>query len=154
MELNKIIAKHFREVYFGGNWSTSNVKQHLSDVTVTEAVEKIGSLNTIAKLSYHIHYYVVIVTRVLEGGPLEGKDKYSFDHPTFETEEDWQSFLGTMWEAAENFTHLIENYPEGKINEDFIDPKYGTTYRNLQGIVEHTHYHLGQIVVIKKLIRE
>ena len=32
--------------------------------------------------------------------------------------------------------------------------KYGNYFRNLTGIIEHLHYHLGQIVLIKKLIAE
>ena len=30
--------------------------------------------------------------------------------------------------------------------------KYGTYYRNFHGLIEHAHYHLGQIVLIKKLV--
>ncbi|MGN6163930.1 MAG: hypothetical protein ACTHOF_05245 [Flavisolibacter sp.] len=41
---------------------------------------------------------------------------------------------------------------DSKLDEIFVDEKYGTYYRNLQGIIEHTHYHLGQIVLIKKLL--
>ncbi len=48
---------------------------------------------------------------------------------------------------------LIAQLPEGKLWEDFADKKYGSYYRNLQGIIEHTHYHLGQIVLIKKMLR-
>ncbi|HAI83731.1 MAG TPA: DUF1572 domain-containing protein, partial [Chitinophagaceae bacterium] len=29
----------------------------------------------------------------------------------------------------------------------------GTYYRNILGLIEHTHYHLGQIALIKKIIR-
>ena len=38
--------------------------------------------------------------------------------------------------------------------ETFADEKYGHYYRNLHGIIEHTHYHLGQIVLIKKLLQQ
>ena len=32
MNLPFQIAKHFREVYFGGNWTSSNLKDNLADV--------------------------------------------------------------------------------------------------------------------------
>ena len=35
----------------------------------------------------------------------------------------------------------------------FGNEKYGTYYENIQGVIEHLHYHLGQIVVVKKIIR-
>jgi len=42
--------------------------------------------------------------------------------------------------------------PESKLSETFLDEKYGNYYRNIHGIIEHTHYHLAQIVLIKKLL--
>ncbi|MDQ1090003.1 hypothetical protein QE390_004607 [Siphonobacter sp. SORGH_AS 1065] len=43
--------------------------------------------------------------------------------------------------------------PEEAWQKTFVDEKYGTYYRNLHGMIEHTHYHLGQIVLIKKILR-
>ena len=77
--MTTLIAKHFRDVFFGGNWTVSSMKEHLSDVTWQEATTKVEGLNTIATLTYHITYYVSTVLRVLRGGPLDGKDIYSFD---------------------------------------------------------------------------
>ena len=44
--------------------------------------------------------------------------------------------------------------PEKKLWEPFGDGKYGDYFRNIQGVIEHAHYHLGQIVLVKKLIRQ
>lgn len=153
MDLVKQIAKHFRDVHFGGNWTSSNLKDQLHDISWQEAVAKVGSLNTIAMLVYHINYYVDAVTKVLQGGPLDAKDKYSFDLPPIGSQEDWQKLVEKSLTHAENFAILIEQLPESRLWENFVDEKYGNYYRNLFGIIEHTHYHLGQIVVIKKMLR-
>lgn len=50
--------------------------------------------------------------------------------------------------------YTLETLDEAKLFEDFADPKYGNYYRNLLGIIERTHYHLGQIVLIKKLLKD
>lgn len=152
MTLIQHIAKHFRDVHFGGNWTVSNLKQNLSDVTWQQAVTKVESFNTIATLTYHIHYFVNVVLKVLQGGTLQGNDKYSFDHPPITSQEDWESFLQKVWSDAEQFAELLEKLPEQKLWEHLGDEKYGTYYRNIHGIIEHTHYHLGQIVLIKKLL--
>lgn len=152
MHLTAQIAKHFRDVHFGGNWTTSNLKQHLSDVTWAQATAKLYSFNTIATLVFHTNYYVGVQMKVLQGGPLEGKDKYSFEVPPIQSEEDWQRMLNKTWEEAEAFAKLIEQLPESRLWENFADEKYGNYYRNLHGIIEHTHYHLGQIVLIKKIL--
>ena len=36
--------------------------------------------------------------------------------------------------------------------ENMSDEKYGNYYRNVHGIIEHSHYHLGQILLVKKLL--
>jgi hypothetical protein len=89
---------------------------------------------------------------VLEGGPLDAHDKYSFDHPPIESQQDWEKLLNRTWADAEKLAHLIEQMPETKLLEVFSDKKYGTYYRNIHGVIEHMHYHLGQIVLIKKLL--
>jgi len=152
MKLPEQIAKHLREVYFGGNWTYSNLKDTLADVTWQQAVTQVHSFNTIAALVYHIHYYVNACLKVLQEEPLTAKDKYSFDHPPLLSSADWESLLQTTWSDAELFASLIEQLPEHKLWETMVHEKYGSYYRNFQGIIEHSHYHLGQIVLIKKLL--
>jgi uncharacterized damage-inducible protein DinB len=146
------IAKHFREVHFGGNWTCSNVKETLSDISWEEARKKVEPLNEIVTLVYHINYYVDAVLKVLNGGALEAKDEYSFTHG-IKTAEEWNKLKEKVLHQAEEFAKKVEQLPDERLWENFTDPKYGSYYRNLHGIIEHTHYHLGQVAIIKKLIR-
>ena len=146
------IAKQFRDVHFGGNWTSVDLKQTLAVVTWEQATARIHSFNTIAALVYHMNYYVSAVSNVLQGGPLDAHDKFSFDLPMIQSREDWEKLLNKTWRDAENFALLVEQLPESRLEETFLDPKYGTYYRNIHGIIEHIHYHLGQIVLIKKLL--
>ena len=152
MNLTGQIAKHFREIHFGGNWTSVSLKETLADTTWQQAATKVYSLNTIADLVYHINYYVSAVLKVLQGGLLDAHDKYSFDHPPIQSQQDWENLLNKIFTDAENFAGLIEQLPDSVLLENFTDGKYGNYYRNLHGIIEHTHYHLGQIVLIKKIL--
>ena len=152
MDLTSQIAKHLREVYFGGNWTSSNLKDNLADVNWQQATTQVYSFNTIAALVYHINYYISAVLKVLQGEPLDAHDKYSFDLSPILSQEDWEKLLAKTFTDAENFASLIEQLPESKLWEDFSNNKYGNYYRNFLGIIEHTHYHLGQIVLIKKIL--
>jgi len=152
MNLTAQIAKHFREVHFGGNWTSSNLKEHLADVTWQQATTQVYSINPIATLVYHINYYVSAVLKVLRGEPLDAHDKYSFDLPPILSQEDWEKLLDKTWTDAEDFAILVEQLPESNLGENFSDEKYGSYYRNFHGVIEHTHYHLGQIVLIKKIL--
>ena len=152
MNMTGQIAKHFREVHFGGNWTSVNLKDSLAGITWQQATTKIYSFNTIGTLVFHINYYISAVLKVLEGGPLDAHDKYSFDHAPIRSHEEWEKLLNKIWTDAESFASLAEQLPESKLWEDFSENKYGNYYRNLTGVIEHTHYHLGQIVLLKKII--
>jgi hypothetical protein len=154
MNLTQQMAKQLRAVYFGGNWTSVNLKDSLSGVDWKQATTKIFSLNTIALLVYHTNYYIDAVSKVLQGKPLDAHDKYSFDLPPIKSQEDWEQLLEKTWIEAENFASLIEQLPDSKLEESFADNKYGNYYRNIHGIIEHMHYHLGQIVLIKKLLSQ
>ena len=148
------IAKHFREAYFGGNWCCVNLKEELADITWQEATTKVFDFNTIAILTCHINYYVSNVLEFLKGHPLTSRDHLSFVHPPIHNQEDWKNILSTIYEDGEEFASLIEQLSDEKLMDIFIEDKYGIYYRNLHGIIEHVHYHLGQIVLVKKIIRK
>lgn len=155
MENSKQIANRFREVLLDGTWiANTNYKDQLSDVTWTQAIHKIGSLNTIAALTYHINYYIRGVLNVFEGGELEIRDKYSFDLPPIESAEDWEKLRNDTTTNAEKFASHLERTPDEKWEEVFVDEKYGTYRRNIEGMIEHSYYHLGQISLIKKMLQE
>ncbi len=152
MNLTTQIAKHFKDLHFGGNWTSVNLKDSLADVSWQQATTQVYTFNTIATLVYHTNYYVSAVLKVLQGEPLNAKDKYSFELSPILSQEDWENLLNKTWTDAETFTSLVEQLPDNKLDQIFCDEKYGNYYRNIHGIIEHTHYHLGQIVLIKKIL--
>ena len=62
--------------------------------------------------------------------------------------------VAAIWPEVETFCQRIEQLPDNLIFEDFTDGKYGIYFRNLIGIVEHTHYHAGQIALIRKILKQ
>ena len=153
MNTTQQLAKHCRDVHFGGNWTFVNLKDTLADITWQEATTQYQDSNTIATLLSHINYYINPVARVLQGEPLNASDKFSFDCPTITSQEEWEHLVQKALDEAEQFAKEIEKLEESKLFEVFSDEKYGNYFRNLLGIIEHTHYHLGQIALIKKMIR-
>ncbi len=41
MSITKQLARHLREIHFGGNWTESNFKDQLKDVSWKQAIQKI-----------------------------------------------------------------------------------------------------------------
>src|SRR6478735_11601926 len=114
MNLQAQIAKQFRDVHFGGNWTSSNLREHLADVTWQQATTQVYSFNSIATLVYHMNYYVSAVLKVLQGARLDASDKYSFDLSPILCQQDWEKLLDKTWADAEGFASMVEQLPEQK----------------------------------------
>ena len=99
-----------------------------------------------------MNYFTIAVIFVLEGGPLTANDKFSFDLPPIQSAEDWEGLKIKNWTDAERLAKLVKKIFEDRLEDDFTDKKYESYYKNIQGIIEHVHYHLGQIVLLKKMV--
>ncbi|APD07510.1 hypothetical protein UJ101_02006 [Flavobacteriaceae bacterium UJ101] len=154
MKASKQLANRFREVILNGTWiANTNYKDQLSNINWEQANRKFQSLNTIVALTFHIHYYVKGILDVLEGGPLTIKDQYSFDIPPIKSQKDWKSLTNALWKDSEKLAELVESLTEENLKKTFVNEKYGHYQRNIEAMIEHSYYHLGQIVLIKKMIQ-
>lgn len=153
MKIAQQTANRFREVILNGTWiANTNFKHQLEHLEYQIATTKIGSLNTIAVLAQHIHYYINGINNVFKGGNLEIRDKYSFDFAPITSQQQWNDFLTEFWNDAEAFASFVEQLSNDQLHEAFVDEKYGTYLRNIDAMIEHSYYHLGQIVLLKKMI--
>lgn len=149
------LAKRFKEVILNGTWiANTNWQMQLTDVTMLQATTKIDSFNTIAALTFHIDYYIAGMLQVFEGGSLDIKDKYSFDMSPIHSEKDWQTLKQKLFSDSEKFAAHVEKMSEEKLATHFVDEKYGSYARNIDAMIEHAYYHLGQIALLKKMVFE
>lgn len=150
---SKIIADRLREVFLDGEWvANTNYQEQLLHVSLDQATQKLGTLNTIGALTYHVNYYLNGLLKVFKGGELEIKDKFSFDAPPLLSEMDWKNLINDFMKNSEEFAQKVEQMSDEIFDEIFVDEKYGTYQRNIEGIIEHAYYHLGQITLIRKMI--
>lgn len=153
MNRNSVLAKRIREVLLDGHWiANTNYKQEIQNTSWEQAVHKIGNLNTIAALTYHINYYLAGLLFAFENGRLEISDKYSFNMPLDFTGTDWTNLVADFVSNAEKFATHVEHLDDKILDEVFIDEKYGNYLRNIEGVIEHSYYHLGQISLLKKMM--
>jgi uncharacterized damage-inducible protein DinB len=148
-----ILANRFREVILNGTWvANTNFKHQLTGMNWEMAVQPLHGLNTIALLTQHIHYYIKGLNQVFRGGTLDIRDKFSFDFPPVTSQADWDRVVQQLWDDSEAFADLVEQMPDEQLEQPFADPKYGTYRRNIDGMIEHAYYHLGQITLLKKAL--
>lgn len=110
-------------------------------------------MNSLLALTFNQYYFITALHSVLKGESLSTKDALSFDHPVIKTEEKWQHFKSVIYATVNETCDLLEKIDDQQLNQPFFDPKYGTWYRNIHEIIEHVHYHLGQMSILKRLIK-
>jgi hypothetical protein len=152
MTRSTFIANRLEEVLLNGTWiANTNFKNQIESISWQLATQKVGKINTIALLTYHINYYLEGILNVFNGGALEIRDQFSFDMPPIQSETDWQNLRQNFLTNAELFVRHVTKLEDEKWDSAFVDEKYGTYYRNIEGVIEHCYYHLGQISLLKKL---
>jgi len=147
------LANRFRDVTLSGKWiANTNFKQLIVDLDWEQATTKISSLNTIAALTFHINYYTAGILNVFNGGDLEIRDKFSFDCPTINSQADWEQLRDEFCDNGEQFATHVSNMDDLQLAAPFVKKEYGDYRRNIEGVIEHTYYHLGQVSLIKKMV--
>ncbi|HYJ62479.1 MAG TPA: DinB family protein [Parafilimonas sp.] len=154
MNILNVIAMHITDTYNGENWTGVNISNTLKDVSWQRAQQKTeGSQNTIASLVHHLYYWNGIMMERIKGINPSIPDTNGFDVNELKNENDWNELKEKTHQSFMQLASAVENFPEEKLFE--ISPTGKSSYyKNFQGIVEHAHYHLGQIVILKKLIKQ
>lgn len=153
MNIAADLSSRLKEVLIEGKWvAGTNFKDEITSVSWEVAQSKHENLNTIADLTFHVHYYIAGVAQVLEGGALTIRDKFSFDAPTISSEKDWNDRVALFEKDAVRFIILVEQLSDEVLKAPFVNPKYGSLERNIDVLIEHSYYHLGQVVLLKKLL--
>ena len=154
MSLSKQIANYVRYIYFGKNWTNSNIKEKLEDVDWMQAITIVNSYNTTAMLVFYTSYYLIGIMNILKGGTLDIRDRFSYELSPIKSAEDWQELKNKSFDEAEEYARLIEEMPDDKFWENFVKEEYGNYYRNIHGSIEHLYYNFGQIILIEQSILE
>ncbi len=153
--MNTYLASRLQEVLLDGKWiANTNFKEQITSVNWQQATQKVGNLNTIAVLTFHINYYLKGLNQVFDGGNLDIKDKYSFDTPEISSENHWNQLVQEFLNNAEKFIQHVQTLDEATLNQAFVKAEYGSYHRNIEAQIEHSYYHLGQISLLKKLINQ
>lgn len=156
MNISEAIARHLLDIHYGENWTEVWITKTLEDVSRMEAVQPTaGSVNTIASLLHHITFYNRVLAQRLQGidPPVDALN--GFDVPVLGIDEDWEQLKADNLESATTLATLIRTVPDERLHDPILNiPGSGSYYRQLHGVVEHAHYHLGQIVILKNLIRK
>jgi uncharacterized damage-inducible protein DinB len=144
----------------GDPWYGSSRRTVLSDVTFGEATTRASAnAHSIWQLVSHMEAWTREVTRRLRGNDAAEPEMGDWP-PVRETgEEAWKNTLRSLDEAHQELMRVLDGFPDEKLHEpvgDARNPALGTgvTYAGmLRGLVQHDAYHVGQIAMLKKVMR-
>ncbi len=152
MKIPQLVARHITETVHG-NWTEIYLDDVIADVTYTEAVAIPPALtNSIAMLVYHITFYNDVIFERLKGNnpSIDSSNGFAVN---ITDEEAWQQLKQSCFASFKKLADAVAALPEEKLYEQTRYNPEDTYYKTFHGIAEHAHYHLGQIVLLKKIIR-
>jgi len=153
MNIAQHASQHYYEAFYGDNWSEIDYKEVLDGLSFTEAVSITpASANSIAAIIYHVTFYSKTILQRLQGNNPKINEANGFDMPEIKIESGWQTLKQLFFEAANDLTAAIKNIPEEKWDKPIFE-YHDTFYKTVAGATEHAYYHLGQILILKKVLR-
>jgi len=155
MKLHQVETLAFRheEIWTGEPWYGSNITSGLSGISAIQATHRVANQHNVAEILNHMIQWKKFVLEKLEG-------TNGFDI-VLDSEKDWNQIDqldDSSWsEILENFDQVsaaliiqIRSQQDTLLKE--IVPGRTYSYSKLiEGIRDHDIYHLGQILILKKM---
>jgi uncharacterized damage-inducible protein DinB len=143
------IASQLHRAYRGPAWHGPSLKAILADVTPERAVLRpIANAHSIWEIVLHITAWMRIARERLTATQAR----------SISDEEDWPSVVGKSWSEAltaleteeRALEDAIRSFPDERLEERAPATEPQSYYVLLHGVVQHTLYHAGQIILLNK----
>lgn len=148
------LSDSFREFYNGDPWFGDNYTRIISDITAEEALALPGNQHSIARILWHM-----VKWRKALAERLRGNLDFRADVSDTDNWRDISTIDATSWEEAKKQFDALQSVIVSELrmrNDVFLDEEFlpGKKYRWLTiGVLQHDLYHLGQIALLKSLLR-
>jgi uncharacterized damage-inducible protein DinB len=151
------LASDLRRIYEGNAWHGPAVLDALDGVTAEQAARRpLADAHSIYEVTHHIAAWMGEVTSRVRGNkpgmPADG------DFPSLKTVVDdaaWSDVRALLRRRQAELIEVVSSFDETRLDEP-VEPKNKdldgpVTYRALlSGLAQHSAYHAGQIVVLKR----
>ena len=149
-----------RRIYEGNAWHGPAVLDAIRDVTAAQAAARpIADGHTIYELTHHIAAWIGETASRLQGNPPGMPADGDFPSRTITVDNDLWTDVRTRLERRQaELLEAVAGFDAGRLDEP-VDPKNKrgpddpVTFRALlSGIAQHSAYHAGQIVLLRKAL--
>jgi len=135
------IATQLTRAVRGPAWHGPSLRAALGGVSARQAaLRPVSGAHSIWEIAAHAAAWIRIVRLRLEGrGPKSVPKAINFPTPRRGTAGEWQGVRAKLRDETARLARTVRSLDDGEL-----------PYLALHGIVQHTTYHAGQIVLLKK----
>jgi uncharacterized damage-inducible protein DinB len=153
MESLKYIKKLLNDHYRGNPWIDVTISDTLNTVTAGDAALKVDNLNSIWQITNHmIAWREKLLERIMDKS-VEVPDNNFIYEVEDTSEKAWTDTIKKFERSQEDIISFLSKSNDMMLEK--ISPASGYSYFELaMAILLHDAYHLGQIVLIKKLLKK
>lgn len=152
MSENKRISNLYQSIYNGEPWLEVTLDDTLKNVSAEQAYRKINpNLNTIWEIVNHIIQWRRNILRRVQGETVTTPDHNYFVPVLDSSEAAWEQSLQSLAKSQELWSAFFEDFNDSDLEKIYPSNNH-TYYEHIHGIIQHDVYHLGQIVILKKLL--
>ncbi len=152
MSESKRISNLYQSIYNGNPWLEVNLDNTLKNVTAEQAYRKINpNLNTIWEIVNHLIQWRRNILERMQGEVIKTPDHNYFVPVLDPSEAAWEQSLQTLAKSQDSWNAFFEDFNDADLAKIYVNNGH-TYYEHLHGIIQHDVYHLGQIVILKKLL--
>lgn len=154
------ISRQLREVHYGVIWAGSSYSKKLSAITENQVfIRPLPSFHSIAEILAHIISWRKDAIIKLKTGKGELTDA----HPeVWRSNEElkaigWEKIREEDNSTLEELLELLSEKDDSFLDDLYYDPEFAGNYPYsfvLEGMLHHDIYHLGQIGLVIKLLKE
>lgn len=155
--MNDPLLADLRRIYEGNAWHGPSVLDAIKDVTATQASARpITNGHSIYELTHHIGAWIGEVTSRLQGNKPGMPDDGDFPNTSIKVDDSaWSELRKRLERRQAELIETVASFDASRLDEA-VDPKNKgkdgpVTYRALlSGLAQHSAYHAGQIMILRK----
>ena len=153
MKENQRILKTLSDLYDGRSWTDLSILQVVGDLTAEQANTKpFVQMHSIWRYLDHIVFWREKIIAHLSGHSAPQGDDPIDSAPRIDKSEDaWRHSLNDLRRCQEHLMAVVSALEEGSF-EEMEETFKATNYELIQGIIQHDAYHLGQAMIVKKVL--
>ena len=152
MSESKRISNLYQSIYYRNPLLEVNLANTLKNVTAEQAYKKANpNLNTIWEIVNHLIQWRRNILERMQGEVIVTPDHNYFVPVLDPSEAAWAQSLQTLAKSQESWSTFFESFNDEDLAKIYVNNGH-TYYEHIHGIIQHDVYHLGQIVILKKLL--